>query len=62
MSTLGFTSSQRMAFPGPQRTQEIESVIVYVSAERQPQFLRLLSAGPYLTSLRAGKQNRGVHC
>lgn len=44
-STLRFPSSLWMAFPGLQHTQEIESVIVYVSAESMTTvFSMLLSA------------------
>lgn len=52
-----------MSFPGLQHTQEIGSVIVYVSVENVAtvSFFRL-SAGPYFTPSLAEKQNRAPHC
>lgn len=58
-----FPSSLWMSFPGLQHTQEIGSVIVYVSVENVAtvSFFRL-SAGPYFTPSLAEKQNRAPHC
>lgn len=61
-STLCFPSSLWMAFPGLQRTQETESVIVYVSAESMTTVFFYAFVSPYLTIFLAGKQNRGTHC